>query len=362
MTKENFCSLPWIGLDISAQGHYRPCCKYDGIVAESYHDYTSSQELAELKQQFINGQRPKQCNRCWRDEDLGIQSKRQLDQKYVLNNCNINLENSKFLTIGFALGNTCNLACRICGSHTSSRWLPEAEKMQSKLPSIPIFEHKKFYKDQEFLDQLSVFADTVIHVDIYGGEPFLTGLKEHKEFLTQLLPRANEISIHYTTNCTIFPDEEFWLLWNNFKNVNIQLSIDGTDNDFEYSRWPASWNECYVNIKKYQFKQQDLSNLQLSVSTVVSIFTINNLDEFIQWCETEGLPYPYLGIISKPEYYDITVLPQEVKKEIASRLNLPAIVDHMFSIDNSHLLPITKKYIDVLDQHRNQQSLLKDLL
>lgn len=358
MTKENFCSLPWVGLDISAQGHYRPCCKYDGIVAESYHDYTNSRELAELKQQFINGQRPEKCKRCWQDEDLGIQSKRQLDQKYVLNNCNIKLENYKVLVLGFALGNTCNLACRICGSHTSSRWLAEAEKMQSELLNIPIFEHKKFYKDPSFLDQLKEFADTVIHVDIYGGEPFLTGLDEHKEFLTQLLPRASKVSLHYTTNCTIFPGLEFWNLWSNFKKVNIQLSIDGIGDDFEYSRWPAIWSECYANIKQYQWKYSELDNIQISVSTVVSIFTIQNLRSFIDWCATEGLPYPYLGIISKPDYYDITVLPANAKAELAKQLtdNLQFVADHMYAQDRTDLLPITHQYIKVLDQHRKHHN------
>jgi hypothetical protein len=66
-----------------------------------------------------------------------------------------------------------------------------------------------------------------------------------------------------------------------------------------------------------------------------------------------------LGFISKPEYYDITVLPNRVKLDVKEKLSqhkdLKFIVDRMMSNDNSHLLDTTEKYIKTLDQYRNQQ-------
>ena len=359
MDHKNFCALPWVGLDVSSQGFFRPCCKYNGNMAETYTEYLNSEELKELKQDFLDGKKPDKCVRCWQDEDVGIKSKRLLDKEYILNNYSINFEKAKVLTVAFAFGSTCNLACRVCSSSTSSRWRAEAQKMKKSLPEIPIYDHKKFYTNEQFLQDIHSFVDSVIHVDIYGGEPFLSGLDQHKDFLRALLPRAKEITIHYTTNCTIFPDEEFWQLWRQFKKIDMQLSIDGIGTVFEFNRWPAVWNDCYKNIKLFQQKQKELTNIQLSISTVISIFTVRYIPELLEWCRTEQLPYPYLGFISKPEYYDITVLPNRVKLDVKEKLSqhkdLKFIVDRMMSNDNSHLLDTTEKYIKTLDQYRNQQ-------
>jgi MoaA/NifB/PqqE/SkfB family radical SAM enzyme len=348
----SMCYHPWIGLDISPQGQFRPCCKFDAVAGHSLEEYQTSSLVEDVRQQFLQGQRPSQCHRCWRDEDAGIKSKRELDIQYYLDNQIPDLSHLQFL--GMSFGNTCNLACRICNSSYSSRWQPEEKKIIEVFPDTKIHTHQKFYQDSKLLDQVLSLSTKVKSIQFSGGESFVTGVQEHLEFLGSLANPA-EVSLHYITNTTVFPSDEFWQLWKKFKHVDIQLSIDGIDKHFEYQRWPANWESCLDNIKRYQ--QNAVGNIKLSISHSVSIFNVLYLPEFIKWCLTNKLPVPYLGLVTTPSYYNITVLPKAAKEVVCSKLKgglMSNIAQAMMATDNSNELDTTLKYVKILDKQRNQ--------
>ena len=82
-----FCYSPWTNIDISPTGDITPCCKFQrsyytqkfNIQNISINDYADSEFIAEIKQQFKQGQWPAGCERCKIEEDNDIESKRILD-------------------------------------------------------------------------------------------------------------------------------------------------------------------------------------------------------------------------------------------------------------------------------------------
>ena len=351
----NFCSLPWVGLDVSPQGNFKPCCKYKNSISNNIDDYFNSEELKLVKEQFLAGEKPEGCSRCWRDEEAGLPSKRQLDFKYVFEGNNPELTSLKVISMPF--GNTCNLACRICSSSASSKWYNEAARLKNDLPDLVIKDHKKFYKDPSFLNGIISKIHNAVLFEFPGGEPFLTGKKEHLEFLKNLSSTdSSGLKLHYITNTTIIPDDEFWQVWRSFKNVDIQLSIDGLGKHFEYNRWPAKWDESYKNIKHFQHKQQEYTNIQLSISHTVSIFTVYYLPEFLSWCDREGLPIPYLGLLSDPIHYSIKTLPKNISNLIAERLSHPLLEGVRKDLSNTTPIEFDNfvKYVTIIDRDRKQ--------
>ena len=348
----NFCSLPWVGLDVSPQGNFKPCCKFEYPISDNLDGYLKSHELQQLKRDFENGLQPAGCRRCWEDESVGIASKRQMDFEHTFGGVMPDLSELKIVSMPF--GNTCNLACRTCSSIASSRWYQETKKLQKEIAGIPIYTHKKFYKDREFMDRVAELSNNALLFEFPGGEPFLTGIDEHLHFLEGI---ANpNMKLHYTTNGTVMPQPEFWKLWKRFKHVNIQISIDGIGKHFEYNRWPAVWEECYHNIKQYQ--QHKTDNIQLSISHTVSIFTVMYLPEFLSWCDHEGLPSPYLGMVSNPAHYSIKALPETASKTIA---NMPAFQTELLKPISTSLLESGNncfdkfvEYVKIIDKHRQQ--------
>lgn len=353
MTK--MCYHPWVGLDISPQGDFKPCCKYKNTVANSLDDYQSSAELAQLKQDFLNGYQPSGCSRCWRDEDAGLPSKRIIDNEYVFQNLAPSLDSVKVLSLPF--GNLCNLACRICNSGSSSKWSQEEQRLKHIFPTINIRQPSTFHRNSEFIDSIKMIVPDLIRLEIPGGEPFYADKQIHTDFLEHF-SCPEKISLHYITNGTTWPGDELIQLWKKFKHIDIQISLDGIEKKFEYNRWPSNWEIVKSHLDKYLTLRSEMINLQLSISHTVSIFTVYDLPEFLEWCKIHKLPDPYLGLLTRPVHYDITVLPFAAKEEISRRFKpyqqLAPILSAMWAQDQSKLLDITINYVKILDKQRNQ--------
>lgn len=298
-----FCYAPWTNIDIDPRGIIMPCCKYQravddpifNIQTHSLDQYSNSAFLTDLKQKFTQDTWPNGCGRCRDEEHSSIKSKRQLDQeRWHTHYAQYQLDSDQWLTASIAFGNTCNLKCITCSSDPSSRWRKEFYEIYGQ-----DFQPVKFYRN-DFVETFVSQAPGVIHLDIPGGEPFLSGLAEQKKLLTHYIDsgQAKNISLHYTTNATVFPDSGWWDQWSHFREIDIQLSIDGVGAKYEYIRYPAVWEVTKHNVLKYL--QHPLPNLKLSVSHTVSAYNIFYLDEFFSWCYNIGLPRPWLGRVYSP--------------------------------------------------------------
>jgi len=318
-----FCYSPWTNLDISPQGELLPCCKYQSNAADpvfniqthSLAEYSDSAFLQQIKQEFKQDRWPTGCVRCQIEEQNNIKSKRQLDHdRWHQHYADHDLDSNQWLTASIAFGNTCNLKCITCGSYSSSRWREEYLDVYSQH-----FRHVKFYR-HDFIETFVSQAPGVIHLDIPGGEPFLSGVQEQKKLLTHYVQsgQAADISLHYTTNATVFPDADWWELWQHFREIDMQLSIDGIGARYEYIRYPAVWNETEYNVQKYIQKQKQ--NFRLGVSHTVSAYNIFYLDEFFNWCYNTGLPRPWLGRVHEPAHMSPEVWSQSARDFIVNHL------------------------------------------
>lgn len=336
-----YCSLPWTNIDISPQGEISPCCKFKtslysnrplNINSSTIDDYLNSHILKEVKRDFKEGKWPKGCERCKIEEENEILSKRIQDHERWGEKLS---EDKGFVTASIAFGNTCNLSCITCDPSASSKWQQEWKVLLGR-----DVKPNHFYK-QGFVENFKEKTPNLIHLDIPGGEPLLSGVKQQKELLYLYVEDdlARNISLHYTTNCTRFPDDEWLELWSDFKEVEIQLSIDGIKDKFEYIRYPAKWNEVLPNIMKY-IELRDKGLIKLSVSTTVSAYNIAYLDELLEWCDDVKLGMPYLGRVHNPAHLRPTVWKQDARDYIINRLqnsrfNLNSFVQLMRTEDDS---------------------------
>jgi MoaA/NifB/PqqE/SkfB family radical SAM enzyme len=323
------------------------------VQTQTLQDYSNSAFLAEIKQEFTQGQWPQGCDRCRIEEQNNIASKRQLDyDRWQQQYQQYNLDTNQWITASIAFGNTCNLKCITCSPHSSSKWQQEHQKIH--LVNIkPV----KFYRS-DFVEKFIAQAPEIVHLDIPGGEPFLSGVQEQKHLLNYYITtgQAHHISLHYTTNVTLFPDQEWWYIWQHFKNVDIQLSIDGIGNKYEYIRYPAKWNEVVKNTNRYLEKYKD--NIQISVSHTVSAYNIYYLDEFFTWCQGVGLPEPWAGRVHNPAHMRPTVWPAAARNIIADHLksssheNVRNWAQLLQTQDDSNKFAEFKTYLLQHDQYR----------
>jgi len=348
------CYLPWTHIDISSMGEMTPCCKFKSskyphkiynINNSSIDDYVNSPTLTEVKNDFLNNKWPKGCERCRIEEENGIESKRIQDAKLWKDHLKEDYQTKGFVTASIAFGNTCNLKCITCSPYASSKW-------QQEWKSITGLDIKSnhFYK-KDFVESFSQVSKNLIHLDIPGGEPFLSGVEQQKQLLEIFIKedRAQDISLHYTTNCTVFPDESWIKLWENFKSVEIQLSIDGVESRFEYIRFPASWKQVDENVEKYKNLSKEKSNLKIAVATTVSAYNIAYLDELLIYLEGKNLGVPYLGRVHNPIYIRPTVWKTNAKDFIIERIE-----NSKFNLSNFTSLIKNEDVSEHFDLFRNR--------
>jgi len=359
----SFCYAPWANINISPNGLITPCCKFNYNSTHLYNinhntidEYLNSDILLKIKNQFNNNIKPQECVRCWDEEENNVKSKRILDFERWCEFYNT-YDFNNFITASISLNNVCNLKCRICNSNFSSKWKKEEIFYTGSAAKL-----HKLFTNNFVVTQIVPILKNIIHIDIPGGEPFLTDAEEHLEFLNHIISTntSHNISLHYTTNATIFPKNIWWEKWKYFKNIDIQLSIDGLYKHFEYNRFPAIWNTCFNNIKKYQEATVINKNIQLSIAHTLSIFTIFYLPEFVNWCDTEGLPKPWIGRLKYPKYYQSGIVPFKTKQIIKNKFIshkspiVSAWADEVFINDASEYMTEFKEWTLKIDSYRNQ--------
>jgi len=381
---DKFCVLPWVSLEASPIGTVRPCCLADDEIVDSnsikfnlksanFKDIQNSEYMYQLRQEFLAGNKPATCRKCWNEEKSGRTSKRMhtLDRlKHMGISSEWTQDAKPLMFLDLKLGNICNLKCRICGSWSSSQFATE------EIAHLPSEEKKKSHayamlkagawprENTQFWQQIDSVLNDIRYIEFTGGEPFM--IQEHFEMLQGMVDRgiAHQVEIHYNTNGTMFP-EQAEEIWKHFKTVEIAFSIDDVGSRFEYQRTNARWDDVQSNIEKFfALKRYLPSVIQLQVCTTVNVFNVRYIDEVARWNAGHAFNFVYWNMLHDAWYFSIATLPDSAKTEITRYLetaNVPAqyqtefsrIVDFMncgTSTDGNTL----RTQIRDLDRKRNQ--------
>jgi organic radical activating enzyme len=335
---DKFCVLPWVSLETSPIGTVRPCCLADDeiqdntghkfrLLTSTFDDIQSSNHMQRLRQEFLQGQQPQTCRRCWAVEDAGGISKR-MHTLNRLKHMGISpewTEDAKpLMFLDLKLGNICNLKCRICGSWSSSQFATEELKFVNgdKKESF----HYQMLRDgawprenSQFWTELNKSLADIRYLEFTGGEPFM--IQEHFDLLQTLVDQgiANQIEIHYNTNGTQYPTHAE-TIWQHFKHVEIAFSIDDVGARFEYQRTNAVWTEVCDNIEQFRQMRERNTNISLQVCCTINIFNVLYLADVANWINQQDFNYVYWNMLHDAPWLSIAQLPADAKMYIADHL------------------------------------------
>ena len=369
---DTFCILPWMHLATNASGNLRVCCnstpgknfilKPDGTPYKLYRDDMqeawNSETYRTIRKQLLNGERPKMCTRCFREEDSGIRSARQAWNHKWKEDANYK-ESAPFYIkyVDLRLSNLCNLKCRMCNPYASNMWVKEWASVEQALDpeEYQRLSRMDWPEREKTWENLFAIAHTVEEIYLTGGEP--TVIKEQKRLLDYFIDNgtAKDIRLKYNTNLVKVPP---WLLekWRHFKRVQLNCSIDAYGELDHYIRFPSKWSTVQKNFEYIR----TLDNADIEIHCTVQMYNILRLHKFIEWAKPYGHKI-YFNILNHPEYLNIRVLPDKLKRQaneqLLSYLDLPkvqGIIDYMWHEDWSTKLPAFYKYTHTLDKSRNE--------
>jgi MoaA/NifB/PqqE/SkfB family radical SAM enzyme len=338
---DQFCVLPWVSLETSPIGTVRPCCLADNelvdelgnkfnLATASFSEIQNSQDMQQLRQEFLIGKRPSTCRKCWNEESAGRTSKRMhtLDRlKHMILDEEWTPAARPLMFLDLKLGNICNLKCRICGSWSSSTFATE------ELQALPYEQrrnsfHYQMLRDgawprnsEHFWKELTNNIDNIQYLEFTGGEPFM--IQEHFDLLRQLVKArvSGQIEIHYNTNGTQWPGQDIAELWSSFKHVEIAVSIDDLGARFEYQRSGAQWTQVLDNLEQFKRLRARQANISLQVCSTVNIFNVYYLEDLANWIDLHVFDFVYWNLMHDAPYFSIATLPVAVKYELTNRLS-----------------------------------------
>lgn len=323
------CKVPWISITLSGNGDIKPCCVFKGGKYSIHRGDTIDsvwKAQDELREQFLNGEKPESCIQCWqREESLGHSRRFWYDDKITNWPETYELDPPmKLRHMDLNFGNTCNLKCRMCGSWGSTAWFKEEQRLMeiNKDFARGISNLKPTIIPAEYwADKKEMFAN-LERIDFKGGEPMMQeGMYDFLEYLVKW-GYAPNITVAYTTNGTKTP-ERLKELWPYFKRIKLVISVEGTGKLYEYIRGGdvQSIDQLVENI--HWFDQFD--NLQGSFNSAIQIYNIFDLNNLLEWFRdrvnasdkwhTDPNTFKFDCLVMNPGYLDYNIMPDKLKQK-----------------------------------------------
>jgi len=336
---DNFCVAPFIHLNNTPRGNIHPCCVWSGdsvgTMEEGILNVWKNDKMVTLRNQFINNERPWECNKCWAVEDAGskssfrIRASRDFKQHTHLRET---LDAPIWLQL--KLGAKCNLACRTCSAGSSNKWLKETAITACNYENNPIKRKKleqeyirsrqkqsSFIYKNSFWEELKELTPSLEFITFTGGEPLL--IVEHYQYLEWCVEQgyAKNIYLDYITNGTVGLDDYKKDLWSNFKHIELIVSMDGIEKLAEYIRTNLNWEEVKQNIFDYT-EYGRKNQYSHGVTYLVSIYNIYYMGESLKFYKDNNITVN-INFLHHPEWQSIRNLSNNVKQKVKENCSLP---------------------------------------
>jgi organic radical activating enzyme len=316
-----YCKLAHQGLYVGTTGVVKHCCiqhtdsSVDNSVVikdwSSINDltdfYLNNQWLATVRNELDNGIKNPGCNECWNNEYNKLQSKRQRVNKEPFYKTSIT-------TVDLRLSNKCNLQCKMCYPGASSQLANLAIELDSKGIKNDLTKtvSTQIYNIDNLLNLVTELPD-LEYLRLAGGEPFI--MPEIEEMLSKLLEKnKTNITIDFITNCTSAKTKVINLL-EKFNKVILQCSIDATEEDLEYQRYPAKWSNIEKNFIKFYN-----SKCEVNLTPCISMLNFLNINKFLIWTEQFPKSRVSFNEVTHPSFLDFRLVPLENRKDLFNDL------------------------------------------
>ena len=396
---KTFCIRPFMHLATKTYGDALPCCvgkrfKTLQLNNNTFSEVWNSNEINEIRRKMLSNKSVDLCKICYDEEKSGIASHRIRSNRYwssIINYRDVIKKTDKLgkykspiLSLDLRIGNTCNLACTMCGPNESTLWVRQMEQLsrfdlKKPIQSLAYSSSRflksrsalmKWYKREELWEDLKQHLPHLKEIIIGGGEPFLIPYQE--KIVQECIDKdhAKSIELQYHTNGTLIK-KEFFEKWKRFKRILLYISLDGVGEQNRYIRYPSNWEKLVENLELVDKKSP--RNVESMILCTVQIKNMYYLPEFCQWIKNQNFKKVqayyddliYTGLVHEPPYLSIQVYPEAVKEKITKKFQklsqlygtkadrFQELVAFMNQEDKSEYLPRFKRYVRGLDEIRN---------
>lgn len=316
LTNKSFCPLPWTGFIVQQNGDVKNCVLSKDVIG-NINQQPIDQILVndannKIKNEMLSDNKPSSCEGCYRLEkeknNFDIISQRIYYLKELRSIDPVlydQIKNFKLHTVDIRWTNQCNQACVYCGPHNSTLW--EKEVGKTDLMSKEAKNNLRAY----IFDQV----EQLKNVYLAGGEPTL--MNENLEFLDLLLQKNPNVHLRVNTNLSNTHTKVAKMI-KSFKNVHWIVSVESTEQVYNYIRYGGNWKTFCNNLKDIQSN----TNHKISFNMLYCILNYTEIFNCIDYFTSLGFHNNsfVLGPVYTPEYLNILNLPNQKINQIKAIL------------------------------------------
>ena len=404
-----FCDKPFNHNYIHTNGKMRLCCttiqdlptdnKYNLFDANKHtiEDYWNSNRMKEIRRKMIAGEKIRDCERCYRQEEQGAESLRStfgMDD-FIKKTTADGFYQESADTMQIQFGNICNLKCKMCSqmySHMHGmetrdigkddpEWLHWVKEQGANVNNWTneLGVKQEWYKNKIVKDNMfEHISRNIRHLVVIGGEPTLIPeFYELFDYCDKQGTLGDKIVTIVTNLTNTNPRLTNWLP--KLKAWTVWASVDGVGERTEYIRYPSKWDKILESLEFYRNIMGDNGNITLSPA--VQLLNIDQLDDIIKWwidwCGGElndRYGFTWLATVWYPLICNPSMAPREWRLKVADKLSKYKFDDNYDNLiaelrRDQHTKEKAKelqrafvKYNDKQDQFRNVPSTWRQLL
>lgn len=341
----------WLGNGTTASCHHPPAHKIPlEEVAMSYKAIHNTNYKKLIRKQMLEGERPKECEYCWKIEDLGSDKVSDRVYKSVIYT-DEELKDAKaqfgweqdvdLKTLEIAFDPNCNFACSYCNASFSTTWQNDIKKngpyQNLVSDGAAAFQHDgshalPYGKKNEGNPYIEAFwkwwegelQHSLRELRVTGGEPTMS-----QDFwkLMKWWENNKDCNVEFAVNSNLGQKDELFeeLLkaTHNFKTFHLYTSCESTGAQAEYIRDGLKWEKWITNVER-MLKEGNVTSINCMMTiNALSLFKITDfMDEMLRLKRTYKTSSPNcsFNILRFPSFMSIVTLPKNIREERANHI------------------------------------------
>lgn len=341
----------WLGNGTTASCHHPPAHKIPlEEVAQSYKAIHNTQYKKLIRKQMLEGERPKECEYCWKIEDMGPDKVSDRVYKSViysdeeLKEAKTELgwtEDVDLKTLEIAFDPNCNFACSYCNASFSTTWQNDIKKSgpYQNLVSdgAAAFQHDgghsmPYGKKNEGNPYVEAFWKwwegelqySLRELRVTGGEPTMS-----QDFwkLMKWWETNKDCNVEFAVNSNLGQKDELFdeLLKasHNIKSFHLYTSCESVGAQAEYIRDGLKWEKWLSNVHK-MLEHGNVKSINCMMTiNALSLFSITEfMDEMLKIKRKYKTSSPNcsFNILRFPSFQSIVTLPKDIREERANHI------------------------------------------
>jgi hypothetical protein len=364
IVSDSFCAAKWLNATIwlgngqTTSCHHPLAHQIDATeLIENPTAIHNTKHKKLMRKMMQEGQRPQECEYCWKIEDLGRGSiSDRVYKTAVFNEADVTdaaesdwQSNTILKTLEISFDRTCNFACSYCNPSFSTTWVKDIHKFgpyrningDARSHFINEAPHAKPIPDDtnpyiqafwKWWEMPNGLADNLDEIRITGGEPLMApGVWElfdwFKNNQERVHSRSNKTVMRYAINSNLVPKDELMdkliEMSHYVPHLEIYTSAESFGKHSEYIRDGFVWDKWYQNLTRLHTEGNiKKTHLMMTINSLCLASIVEFMDAMLDFKRKHNTCFPTmsLNILRFPSFQSCAMLPMDIRQKYSEKL------------------------------------------